>query len=95
MLKFPKEPKCQICKIKEATTFVLAGQTYDKAKWWFTCIECNVEYEKYYFNIDKFLNSPPSTIDWLSHLHQKNWINWDNFMDMIIKFRKESDSFNS
>lgn len=35
------------------------------------------------------------TVDWLAHMHPKQWMNWSDFMDMVKRFRVATDSFNS
>ncbi len=92
---FNKKPMCEVCKKKEAISFSLEC-SWDEFQsdpkhygvWKFTC-ECNENKEQRYILINKFFESPTETIDWMAHYHLKEFVNWDKFMDMIVRFRKE------
>lgn len=93
---FHKKPMCEICDKKEAISFSLESEwqsNYEDykhtGKWQFTC-ECNEKKEKRHINIEDFFKSPMETVDQLAHYHEKGFVNWDNFMDMIVRFRKET-----
>lgn len=62
--------------------------------WMFTC-ECTSDHEHYYVMLTDFFKTPASTVDWLAHLHHKPWMNWENFNQMMFRFRKATNSFNS
>lgn len=91
---FNNKPMCEVCGEKEAISFSLESKWQDKADkyketgtWKFTC-ECNEHKEQRYIRIDKFFESPTETVDWMDHYHQKGFVNWDNFMEMMVRFRK-------
>ena len=56
---------------------------------------CTQDKEVYYIYIDDFFNNPSSMIDWLAHMHEKNWFNEYDFFEMMDRFRKATDSFNA
>lgn len=95
MQKFNNKPMCEICGKNEAISFSLESEWQSNSKdykntgkWQFTC-ECNEKKEQRDINIDEFFKTPSETVDFLAHYHQKEIMNWDNFMDMIVRFRKE------
>jgi len=55
--------------------------------------DCTSDIEFYYIYIDQFFRSPASIIDWLAHMHEKNWFNEDDFFDMMDRFRNATNSF--
>lgn len=94
MSKFKKEPKCEKCCIEEATAFVcIDGKSPSGIGSWKFCCKCTSDEESYYIPIDNFFSHPAVTVDWLAHMHEKTWMNWNDFMDMITRFRKATNSF--
>jgi hypothetical protein len=91
--KFPQEPLCEWCGEDTAYSFSYFKHQPPGRQWQFTC-ECTSDKETYYVEFDRFFSSPASTTDWLAHLHEKPWMNWKEFMDMIRRFRKATNSFN-
>lgn len=96
---FNKKPMCEICKKKEAISFSLQSEWQGSpsnykhtGKWQFTC-ECNEKKEHRHIVIEDFFKSPSETVDQLAHYHGKEIMNWDNFMDMMIRFRKEINGY--
>lgn len=97
---FEQKPMCEICGTKEATHFILeTSDTTDdailkvKGKWKFVCQDEDDSNEFTHIPIDRFLKNPSATVDWMAHTHEKAWMNWDNFMDMIHRFRKATGSY--
>lgn len=97
---FDQKPMCEICGKQEATHFIL--ETHDntddaviKARgvWRFVCQDEEDYNEFAHIPIDRFFQSPSATVDWMAHSHEKAWMNWDNFMDMIQRFRKATGSY--
>jgi hypothetical protein len=88
-IKFPKEPMCEQCGQHSPVAFCYLGPDQG----WKFCCHCTDNYDWYYVLLDRFFNSPASTTDWLAHLHGKAWMDWDNFMDMMMRFRSETGSF--
>ncbi len=87
-IKFTKTPKCEECGSNPATAF----HYFHNSKNWKFCCGC-AEDSTYRVDFDRFFSSPASTVDWLAHLDEKNWKNWRSFMEMITRFRTETDSF--
>lgn len=94
MKMFNKKPMCEVCKKNEAISFSLESEwqpnfeSYKRTgKWQFTC-ECNEENEQRHIRIDSFFKNPMETVDSLAHYHQKGFVNWDDFMNMMVRFRK-------
>lgn len=85
---------CEVCGKEEATSFSFFS---DHGNWengtWKFCGGCTSDQEDYYIEFDRFFKTRGATIDWLAHMHEKNWMNWSNFMDMIHRFRQATDSF--
>lgn len=97
---FDKKPMCEICGNKKATHFTLerpdtCSDAIIKAegRWRFVC-QHEEDYNEFAnISIESFFKSPSATVDWMAHTHEKDWMNWDNFMDMIHRFRKSTGSF--
>jgi len=90
MKQFKKVPVCEHCNCTPATHFILVGEDND---WAFYCDKCSVEYGDYPIEILDFFKKPAATVDWLAHLHGKVWINWNNFMEMMFRFREATHSY--
>lgn len=98
---FRYKPMCEICGKKKASHFTLERpNTSDhlrikrEGKWRFVC-EDEVGYNEYYaVSINRMFESPGETVDWMAHLNEKDYMNWDNFMEMIYRFRREAFGFN-
>jgi hypothetical protein len=97
---FDKKPMCEICGTKEATHFTLNGPyTGDIAiikaqgKWKFVCQDEDDYDEFTYIPIESFFKTPSATVDWMAHTHERAWMNWDNFMDMIRRFQEATGSY--
>lgn len=93
---FRKKPMCEKCKKKEAISFSLESEWQSNSEnykrtgvWQFTC-ECNERKEHRHMRIEDFFKSPAETVDLLAHYHEKEIMDWDNFMEMIVRFRKEA-----
>lgn len=89
-LKFKKTPVCEICKKEPAITFSCIG-TPAKLKWKFAG-DCSAKTEFYYIQLTAYFKSPAATVDWLAHMHEKNWFDASDFLEMIHRFRKATDS---
>ncbi|MEY6434247.1 hypothetical protein ABC977_17790 [Thioalkalicoccus limnaeus] len=91
---FKKKPICEVCGNNEATAFSFIVRDSDsfEGDWKFVC-ECTAEKEDYYILIQSFFSRPPAAVDWLAHMHEKSWMDWKNFMEMIYRFRSATDSF--
>jgi transcription elongation factor Elf1 len=92
-VKFDKTPKCEVCGKEKAISFSCMTKTASEITDWKFCGMCTAESEKYYIKIDNFFSSPGATVDWLAHMHEKNGMDWKNFMAMIIRFREATGSF--
>lgn len=76
-----------MCNMESATSFSLV-----EGEWVFSG-DCTRATERYYVPFDRFFNSPESTVDWLAHLHEKKWMDWKDFADMMDRFREATGSF--
>jgi len=90
-ISFPKEPLCEVCGSEPATAFSRIGRMAE-ATWKF-CGACTTESEDYYIEFDRFFGRPAQVVDWLAHLHEKPQTDWKDFMAMMRRFRKATDSF--
>jgi hypothetical protein len=63
-----------------------------QGKWMFCC-ECTSDSDIYYIEFERFFGSPKAIVDWLAHVHHKPWMDWEDFMDMMYRFREETGSF--
>jgi hypothetical protein len=93
---FNQKPICEVCRKKEATSFSFLTESSDfsKGDWKFVC-DCTAADESYDISINRFFANAPSTVDWLAHMHEKTWMDWSNFMEMMCRFRKATNSFRS
>lgn len=88
---FTKTPTCEVCNQKAATTFAFLETEPPEGDWKFCC-ECTTDEESYYILIEKFFSRPAVAVDWLAHMHEKSWMDWKNFMNMIHRFRDATGS---
>ncbi len=100
MKMFNVSPMCEICGKAEATHFALERpdttdheQIKREGKWRFVCVDENNYNEFYHISIKEYFKSPMQTVDWMAHIHRKDWMNNDNFMDMIVRFRKATNGW--
>jgi len=91
---FRKTPMCEVCGRRPAVSFSYFGRAVDsRLRGWKFCCECTDGKEEYYVPIDEFFASPIATVDWLAHLSEKVWMDWDGFMDMMWRFREATGSY--
>lgn len=90
---FKQTPKCEACGSEDATSFSYVGEP-GKGRWIFSGA-CTSETEVYYIEVANFFGHPAASVDWLAHIHEKGWVNWNDFMDMMVRFRQATDSFNA
>jgi hypothetical protein len=64
----------------------------DENRWMFVG-DCETDSGTYPVGIDRFFHNPSATVDWMAHLTEKRWMNWKDFMEMMRRFRRETDSF--
>lgn len=91
---FKIKPMCEKCAENEATSFslIITDAALSQGDWRFVC-ECTVENEGYFIPISSFFANPPAAVDWMAHMQEKSWMDWKNFMEMITRFRKATDSY--
>jgi hypothetical protein len=86
-IQWKKTPRCELLGRKKATHFLCRGDKSNGAtdcKWLFVSTEAPELFNDYHFEIDDFLRSPQSTIDWLAHLYEKDWFNPQDFCAMML-----------
>jgi hypothetical protein len=90
---FKKKPICEMCGKNEATSFsfIWRDQEASEGDWKFVC-ECTASSVRYFIPISDFFSRPAATVDWLAHMHEKSWMDWRNFMEMMYRLRKATDS---
>lgn len=93
---FKKKPMCEVCGEKEASSFsyFMTNPDAHQGEWKFVC-GCTSNHENYYIQIKRFFADPPASVDWIAHMHEKSWMDWGNFMTMIYRFRKATNSFST
>ena len=91
---FKQKPICEECGKNEATSFSFFPFDSDpsKGEWKFVC-ECTNESEDYYILIKQFFANPPAAVDWMAHMSSKTWMDWNDFMKMMNRFRIATNSF--
>lgn len=82
---FPKVI-CEKCGQEKAYSF---SYFRDTDEWMFTG-DCTRESEDYYIEFDRFFESPKETVDWLAHMSEKGWMNWDDFTGMMCRLRNKA-----
>lgn len=92
-IKFPQKPTCEQCDGRTAECFVATKVNSGKAEWQFLCMFCSQDHG-YPIEIHRLFHSPASTVDWLAHMDEKGWMQWDNFMEMMGRFREATQSYN-
>lgn len=93
MSMFKKTPICEECGKGEAVSFSFVGEysPIGKGHWKFCC-ECTESTESRFIQIDQFFSSPSATVDWMAHMHEKTWMDWNDFMNMMTRFREATGS---
>jgi hypothetical protein len=86
---FPKEPMCEKCGKNPATAFCWFDSG-GKGQWKFCC---NCTDGTYSIMFDSFFSSPASTVDWIVHMNEKDYMNWTDFMAMMDRFRHATGSY--
>ncbi len=88
-IKFPKQPVCEQCGQNTAMAFCYLGSE----EGWKFCCHCTDNLDRYYVELDRFFKRAASSVDWLAHLQGKHWMDWNNFMDMMVRFRAATQSY--
>lgn len=98
---FRCKPMCEMCGKNEATHFTLErpdtvnhNEIKSNGKWRFVCVDENNYNEFSHIAIKDFFKDPMETVDLMAHYHQKDWMNWKEFMDMMVRFRKAVNGWN-
>jgi len=79
---------CEVCQKRPATSF----SWFKRGEWLFTC-DCTSDTETYYIELRKFFKNNGATIDWLAHMSEKDWMDWNDFMKMMHRFREATNSY--
>ena len=87
-MKFKVTPRCEILPTLEAEHF-----THKNGKWLFVSTQAPEDWDEYHFKIADFFKTPAATVDWLAHLSEKAWFNPADFLAMMHRFRKATDSY--
>ena len=90
-VRFPKQPKCEACGKESAFAFTVLRKG-GKYTWRFTG-ECTSDVDYYYAEFYRFFASSAATVDWLAHLSEKEWFNAKDFVQMMWRFRKATESY--
>ena len=62
--------------------------------WKFSCARCaSNDARSYAFDISRFFHSARSMVDWIAHLHEKAWMDANDFAAMMHRFRAATNSF--
>ena len=89
MPETPKtQPMCEVCRKSPAISFSHFKDREPGKRWMFTCM-CTSEKETYYIELGRFYHSSRSAVGWLTHMHEKVWMDWGEFMDMLTRFHEE------
>lgn len=93
---FKKTPICEVCGKQEATSFSFIEEDPETGEGhWKFCCECTSDHENYYIQFDRFFSNPAAAVDWMSHMSEKSWMDWNDFMNMMTRFREATDSYNA
>ena len=86
---FRSTPLCEVCQQRAATAIVGFRRVGEAtvSTWKFTCSNETASDETESFSIEAFLASADATVDCLAHLHQSGRIDWQSFMDMMVRMR--------
>ena len=88
--QFKTQPICEECENEPATAFTVSS--FQNPEWKFTG-DCTSDNDAYYIDFKRFFHSPDATVDWLAHMNEKNWMNWQDFMAMMHRFRESTKSY--
>lgn len=92
-----KRPMCEVCGKKPATAFVLLSSTVPGKRedvWKYAC-DCTSKTEAYYVEIEHAFRSPEEVVDTLAHLHEKSWMDWNDFANAVTRYRNKQRGFGS
>jgi len=88
---FKNDPICEACGQSKAEYFSCFREEDSlHGNWKYTC-QCEAGTKRYWIPISGFFGSPSETTDWLLQVHQKTWMDWDGFMDMLRRYRKAAN----
>ncbi len=92
-IAFKKAPSCEACEQEPAIafTFFHPGKRPHFSGWKFTG-KCTNEKDDYAIEFDRFFADPTSIVRWLGHLNEKTWMNGNDFMAMMERFRDATES---
>ncbi len=79
---FGKPPMCEACGKHEAISFSVI-----KGEWKFTC-HCTENEEQFFVYFEDFFDSAAANVKWISHLTFQPWMDWQDFGDMMYRFRE-------
>jgi len=85
---FPKTPICEMCGKEEAISF-----SWNAENGWTFSGMCYADFEEYYVEFKRFFSSPAATVDWIAHLYEKDWFVEVDFLNMMNRFRKATNSY--
>ncbi len=84
--------RCDIC---EKGLDLLSGwfscPEPNTGEWQFVCVDCPGE--AYDFAVERFFRTPASTVDWMAHLHEKQWFRPRKFFDFIDRLRADGNFY--
>ena len=89
---FRNAPLCEVCKTRPAT--VIVGFRRDGearvSAWQFTCSSERALNESEAFSIEDAFSNSDAIVDRLAHLQESGRVDWQVFMDMIVRLRDAS-----
>lgn len=91
---FKNEPTCEACGKNPASAFSYRAPEHEGDKgagWRFTC-DCTDDHEDYPIHFTRpdgcgFFDSSDQTVDWLAHMGEKTWMDWQDFHKMMVRLR--------
>jgi hypothetical protein len=103
-VQFKRQPMSELTSSKPAAFFVYRGDYSPKtantpnddiglSRAWIFVSADEVDQGGYEIEIDRFFDSPASTVDWLAHMREKDWFDANEFCDMLHRFRAVTDSY--
>ena len=84
--EFSEMPMCEECGKNPSIAFCCLREPDESLRWVFACT-CTDQDDYDYVEFSRFFGRPSDTADCLANLHEKNWMDWSHFMEMMTRFR--------
>lgn len=91
MISFPTKPLCELCGEEPANCLSRVAKDEDGSDLhWRFVGDCARENEQYDIPFSDFFGGAYATVQWISQLAAKSWMDWDDFAQMMKRLHAAS-----